>query len=110
MDAQAATLAWATGDIVKPTWISKALPVFVAIVFELGAGLSFFAASPVPSPITGSDTAVEMEVHKAKPRREKNSPAKRSQKSYDDLLSSILKRNGGKLKHRRPANQNVGRA
>jgi hypothetical protein len=100
-DAQAATLAWATGDIVEPTWISKALPVFMAIVFELGAGLSFFAASPVPSPNSGGDTIGATAAHKAKPKRTKPN---------GDLLSSILKRNGEKVKHRRPANQNVRRA
>ncbi len=109
-DAQSATLAWATGDIVEPTWISKALPVFMAIVFELGAGLSFFAASPVPSPNSGNDTIGATDAHEGKPKRAKTSPAKRTQNSHGDLLSSILKRNGAKLKRRRPANQNIGRA
>lgn len=64
VDAQADALAWASG--LSAAWIASAMPVIMAIVFELGAGLAFFAASGAAvarsAPVEAAEVPVEIVV------------------------------------------------
>jgi hypothetical protein len=68
-DAQAVTLAWLSGGALEAAFVQRSLPVLTAIVFELCAALSFFAASSVPLRGPAYSRGPSKRTRKGRPRK-----------------------------------------